>query len=121
MTPGLSYLIPLFTLFQVLGLIGTVWPIALTHMVITLPIVVWIMIGFFETQPHELEEAARIDGATRLGVLFKIVLPLSTPALATLGVITFMLQMPNQGLTPEEATRLRDRLTELGESHASGL
>src|ERR1700749_2400028 len=54
MTPGLSYLIPLFTLFQILGLIGTIWPIALTHLVITLPIVVWVMIGFFETQPHEL-------------------------------------------------------------------
>ena len=59
MTPGLSYLIPLFLLFQWLGLLGTLWPQIITHLVITVPIVIWIMIGYFETTPLELEEAAR--------------------------------------------------------------
>ena len=90
MTPGLSYLIPLFTLFQVLGLIGTVWPIALTHMVITLPIVVWIMIGFFETQPHELEEAARIDGATLWQAFRYVALPLSRPGIVVGAILAFI-------------------------------
>ena len=63
-TPGLSYLIPLFLLFQWLGLIGTLTPLVITHLVITVPIVVWIMIGFFEGLPGELEEAALVDGAT---------------------------------------------------------
>ena len=58
MTPGLSYLIPLFLLFQWLGLLGTLWPQIITHLVITVPIVIWIMIGYFETTPMELEEAA---------------------------------------------------------------
>ena len=58
MTPGLSYLIPLFLLFQWLGLLGTLWPQIIIHLVITVPIVIWIMIGYFETTPMELEEAA---------------------------------------------------------------
>jgi multiple sugar transport system permease protein len=90
MTPGLSYLIPLFTLFQLLGIIGTIWPIALTHMVITLPIVVWIMIGFFETQPQELEEAARIDGATLWQAFFYVALPLARPGIVVGAILAFI-------------------------------
>jgi multiple sugar transport system permease protein len=90
MTPGLSYLIPLFTMFQMLGLIGTVWPIALTHMVITLPIVVWIMVGFFETQPHELEEAARIDGATLWQAFYYVALPLARPGIVVGAILSFI-------------------------------
>ena len=48
-TPGLSYLIPLFLLFQWLGLLGTLWPQIIIHLVVTVPIVIWIMIGYFET------------------------------------------------------------------------
>ena len=54
-TPGLSYLIPLFLLFQWLELTGTLFPIVITHLVITVPIVVWVMISFFEGLPGELE------------------------------------------------------------------
>src|SRR5215203_4810936 len=54
-TPGLSYLIPLFLLFQWLGLLGTLWPQIIIHLVVTVPIVIWIMIGYFETTPMELE------------------------------------------------------------------
>jgi len=63
-TPGLSYLIPLFLMFQWLGMIGTLTPLVITHLVITVPIVAWVMIGFFEGLPGELEEAALVDGAT---------------------------------------------------------
>ncbi|SJZ92809.1 multiple sugar transport system permease protein [Enhydrobacter aerosaccus] len=95
MTPGLSYLIPLFTLFQIIGLIGTVWPIALTHLVITLPIVVWIMIGFFETQPHELEEAARIDGATLWQAFRYVALPLARPGIVVGAILSFITSWNN--------------------------
>ncbi|TGS86026.1 carbohydrate ABC transporter permease, partial [Mesorhizobium sp. M2D.F.Ca.ET.178.01.1.1] len=64
MTPGLSYLIPLFLLFQWIGILGTLWPQIIIHLVVTVPIVVWVMIGYFETTPMELEEAASIDGAS---------------------------------------------------------
>jgi multiple sugar transport system permease protein len=79
MTPGLSYLIPLFLLFQGLGLLGTLWPQIIIHLVVTVPIVIWIMIGYFETTPMELEEAAMIDGATSWQVFRMVALPIARP------------------------------------------
>ncbi|KYB44912.1 carbohydrate ABC transporter permease [Brucella pseudogrignonensis] len=79
MTPGLSYLIPLFLLFQTLGLLGTLWPQIIIHLVVTVPIVIWIMIGYFETTPMELEEAATIDGASSWQVFMKVALPIAKP------------------------------------------
>ncbi|NTS33618.1 carbohydrate ABC transporter permease [Phyllobacterium sp. BT25] len=81
MTPGLSYLIPLFLLFQTLGLLGTLWPQIIIHLVVTVPIVIWIMIGYFETTPMELEEAAMIDGATSWQVFRMVALPIAKPGI----------------------------------------
>ena len=81
-TPGLSYLIPLFLLFQWLGLLGTLVPQIIIHLVVTVPIVIWIMIGYFETTPVELEEAALIDGATRWQVFRHVALPIAKPGIA---------------------------------------
>ncbi len=81
MTPGLSYLIPLFLLFQWLGLMGTLWPQIITHLVITVPIVIWVMISYFEATPMELEEAATIDGASRWQVFRHVALPIAKPGM----------------------------------------
>ena len=80
-TPGLSYLIPLFLLFQWLELTGTLVPIVITHLVITVPIVVWVMISFFEGLPSELEEAALVDGATIWQAFRHVALPLARPGI----------------------------------------
>ncbi len=69
-TPGLSYLIPLFLLFQWLGLLGTLVPQIIIHLLVTVPIVIWIMIGYFETTPLELEEAALPIARPGLAVAF---------------------------------------------------
>jgi multiple sugar transport system permease protein len=95
MTPGLSYLIPLFILFQWLGLTGTLWPIVITHLVITAPIVVWVMIGFFESLPHELEEAALVDGCTLWQGFRYIALPLARPGIAVGAVLSFIFSWNN--------------------------
>ena len=89
-TPGLSYLIPLFLLFQWLGLTGTLTPIIVTHLVITVPIVVWVMIGFFEGLPAELEEAAQIDGCSKIGAFARVTFPLVAPGLISTGVFAFI-------------------------------
>ena len=81
MTPGLSYLIPLFLMFQWLGVMGTLLPQILTHLVITVPIVIWVMISYFETTPMELEEAAVIDGASRWQVFRHVALPIARPGI----------------------------------------
>ena len=94
-TPGLSYLIPLFLLFQWLGLLGTLLPQIIIHLVITVPIVIWIMIGYFETAPLELEEAATIDGATRWQVFRYVALPVARPGLAVAFILAVIFSWNN--------------------------
>ncbi len=94
-TPGLSYLIPLFLLFQWLGLLGTLWPQIIIHLVVTVPIVIWIMIGYFETTPLELEEAAFIDGATRWQVFRHVALPIAKPGLAVAFILAVIFSWNN--------------------------
>ncbi len=94
-TPGLSYLIPLFLLFQWLGLIGTLVPLVITHLVITVPIVVWIMIGFFEGLPAELEEAALVDGATIWQAFRYVAMPLARPGITVATILAFIFSWNN--------------------------
>jgi multiple sugar transport system permease protein len=94
-TPGLSYLIPLFLLFQWLGLTGTVTPIIVIHLVITVPIVVWVMIGFFEGLPTELEEAALMDGASIWQAFRHVALPLARPGIMVGMILSFIFSWNN--------------------------
>jgi multiple sugar transport system permease protein len=94
-TPGLSYLIPLFLLFQWLGLLGTLWPQILIHLVVTVPIVIWIMIGYFETTPMELEQAAVIDGASRWQVFRYVALPIARPGIAVATILAVIFSWNN--------------------------
>lgn len=94
-TPGLSYLIPLFLLFQWMGLTGTLTPIVITHLVITVPIVVWVMIGFFEGLPAELEEAALVDGATIWQAFRHVALPLARPGITVATILAFIFSWNN--------------------------
>jgi multiple sugar transport system permease protein len=94
-TPGLSYLIPLFLLFQWLGLLGTLVPQIIIHLVVTVPIVIWIMIGYFETTPLELEEAALIDGATRWQVFRHVALPIAKPGIAVAFILAVIFSWNN--------------------------
>jgi multiple sugar transport system permease protein len=95
MTPGLSYLIPLFMVFRFLGLTGTLYPIIITHLVITVPIVVYIMISFYESLPQELEEAALIDGASLWQAFMHVALPLSRPGITVAGILAFIFSWNN--------------------------
>ncbi len=94
-THGLSYLIPLFLMFQWLGLTGTLTPIVITHLVITVPIVVWVMIGFFEGLPGELEEAALVDGATIWQAFRHVALPLARPGITVATILAFIFSWNN--------------------------
>lgn len=95
MAPHLTYVVPFFILFQKLGWIDTYASMILSHLVITLPMVVWIMIGAFEDVPRELEEAARIDGCSRWQVLTRISLPVCGGALATATILSFIFSWNN--------------------------
>jgi multiple sugar transport system permease protein len=88
MVPFQVLLIPTFLIVKQLGLVDSVGGLIMPNLCSAFGI--FMLRQFFRTLPIELEEAARIDGTSRLGILFKIVLPLSLPALATLGIIQFM-------------------------------
>jgi multiple sugar transport system permease protein len=87
MIPGIVLLIPRFIIYRMLGMIDTYWGLILPMLV--LPFGIFLMKQFFEAIPGELEEAARIDGANRFQMFFKVVMPLARPALIALTIFTF--------------------------------
>ena len=95
--PGTLMLLPVFVLFSsaatYLGVrvIGTQWGLFLTYLTFALPFSTWVMVTYLRGLPRELEEAARIDGASNLGVLFRIILPLSWPGIVVSGIFAFLL------------------------------
>lgn len=88
--PTAAIIVPLFITLRVLGLVNTYWGLILVYMIITLPLSVWMLTSYFKNIPVELDEAAIIDGASRLGCLFRITLPLSLPGLASVMVYAFV-------------------------------
>ena len=95
MTPALSYLIPWFLLFQQLGMANTYTALILTHLIIGLPLVIWIMLGFFEGVSRELEDAALIDGCSRFGGFLRIAMPLTRPGIMVSGILAFIFSWNN--------------------------
>lgn len=90
MTPFVSYLLPWYIIFRYLDLIDTYTALTITHLIITLPMVIWLMISFFESVPAELEDAAMIDGCSSLQSFRIIVLPLVRNGIATSAIISFI-------------------------------
>jgi len=88
--PTAAIIVPLFITLKVLGLVNTYWGLILVYMIITLPLSVWMLTSYFRAIPRELDEAAVIDGASRVGILFRIILPLSLPGIAAVLVYSFI-------------------------------
>ncbi len=91
MFPPMLLAIPLYGCFVSLGIGDSLFGLVIAHCTLTLPLAIWLLWGFFKGMPFELEEAARVDGCTRLGSFVRVVLPLSVPGIITAGVFTFLL------------------------------
>jgi multiple sugar transport system permease protein len=89
--PPIVVVIPVYMMFQAVGLLDTHLALILTYAVANLPIVVWLMYDFFNGLPIELEESAQLDGCTRFGIFWEIVLPLTRPGLAATTLLTLIL------------------------------
>ena len=87
--PTAMLFVSLYAIVVALGLGNTLKSLMLTYLSFTVPFCTWMLMGYFKSIPVELEEAALIDGCNRLGVLFRIVLPLSTPALVVVCLFSF--------------------------------
>ena len=90
MFPAVVFLMPLFILMRVLGLVNTHASLILTYLTFGLPLSIWLLKGFYDNIPVQLEQAARIDGATRFQAFILIVMPLSTPGIIATAIYSFI-------------------------------
>jgi multiple sugar transport system permease protein len=93
--PGISYLVPWYVIFRTLGLLDTYLALILTHLIVSLPIVVWLMIGFYEDIPVDLEQAAQVDGCSRFQAFLWIAIPLTLPGLVAAVIVSFIFSWNN--------------------------
>jgi multiple sugar transport system permease protein len=93
--PGISFLMPWYIIFSRIGLMDSYAALILSHMLIALPLVVWIMSSYFESVPPEMEESAMVDGATRQRAFLSIILPLSGPGIVTATTLSFIFSWNN--------------------------
>jgi ABC-type glycerol-3-phosphate transport system permease component len=90
MLPGASVIIPLFQLVTAAGLYDTLVGLILVHTAIMLPFVIWLLSGFFSGIPREVEDAALIDGCSRVSALWRVILPLALPGLGATALFAFL-------------------------------
>jgi len=88
--PNLAFLVPWFLLLNYLRLLDTIAGLVLTQIAPTIPLAVWILKGFFDTLPIEAEEAAMMDGASRIRIIFQIIGPMMLPGIAVAGIMLFL-------------------------------
>ncbi|HTI83696.1 MAG TPA: carbohydrate ABC transporter permease [Acetobacteraceae bacterium] len=90
MIPIVALAIPLFAVFSSFDMLDTVWALILTHTAAKLPVAIWLLMGFIQDLPKEVEESAQVDGASILRTLVQIVSPMIAPGLGASAVITFL-------------------------------
>jgi len=90
MFPGVVFLIPLFIMMRDLRLVNTEWSLILTYLTFGLPLSIWLLKGFYDNIPPQLEQAARIDGASRFQAFLRVAMPLSSPGIIATAIYTFV-------------------------------
>ncbi|MDR5701110.1 carbohydrate ABC transporter permease [Agromyces aerolatus] len=93
--PGVSLLVPWYIVFSQMRLVGSFAVLILSMMFVSLPLILYIMMSYFQSMPEELEEAAQVDGLTPIGAFLRITLPLSMPGVATAGILSFIFAWNN--------------------------
>ena len=88
--PPVAILIPYFTMFRTVGMVGDPGGLILTYLTGIIPLLSWVLMGYFATLPLEVERAARIDGCSRLKVLWYIIIPMAAPGISAAFIIAFL-------------------------------
>src|SRR5215207_5193076 len=88
--PAVAIIAPLFIQFTAVGIINTYWAMIIPDVVFALPLTIWILVAFFRELPADLEEAAKVDGATTLQAFRKVIVPLAAPGVFTTAILTFI-------------------------------
>ncbi len=133
--PPITFALPLYILMSEAGMLNTKIPIILAHILVNLPLVIWFMLAFFASVPEEIEESARIDGASEYVIYGKVILPLVVPGIAAVTILSFMaswneylysvifIQSPGDFTIPLKLATLNSEqeLTEWGKVASGGL
>jgi multiple sugar transport system permease protein len=90
MFPMVTLLVPLFEIMRALNLLNTYTALVLPYMVMNLPVCTLVLVSFFQSIPKDLENAAMLDGCTRIGTLWRVIVPLSAPGVFTAGILAFV-------------------------------
>ncbi|KPJ86982.1 MAG: sugar ABC transporter permease [Spirochaetes bacterium DG_61] len=90
MAPAFGVIVPMYIVIRYLKLLDTTYAVNVAHLLINLPFAIWLLKGYFEELPLEIEESALIDGANRLQTLIWVVLPTSVPMIISVAILTFM-------------------------------
>ncbi len=90
MFPLISLMVPLFSVMRDLGLLNTWWALIFPYAVLSMPVCTLVLISFFQDIPRDLENAAMIDGCSRIGALWHVVIPLTAPGVFTAGILAFV-------------------------------
>jgi trehalose/maltose transport system permease protein len=88
--PAVAIIAPLFIQFTAVGLINTYWSVIITDTVFALPLTIWLLVAFFRELPRDLEDAAKVDGATTMQAFRKVIVPLAAPGVFTTAILTFI-------------------------------
>jgi multiple sugar transport system permease protein len=88
--PAVAIIAPLFMQFTAVGLINTYWSVIITDTVFALPLTIWLLVAFFRELPRDLEDAAKVDGATTMQAFRKVIVPLAAPGVFTTAILTFI-------------------------------
>ena len=90
MFPQIAIVGPLYLIASSLNLLDTYTGLVIVYLALGLPLVTWVLFGYFETLPREMDEAGRVDGVSTIGLLWRIILPVSLPSLVTTGLLAFI-------------------------------
>lgn len=90
MAPLFAVILPLYVLFRSIGLLDTPFAVALAQLTMTLPMAIWMLVTYFRTIPEDLDQAALLDGANRLQILWIVIIPIARPMLASVAIIVFI-------------------------------
>ncbi|REK77762.1 carbohydrate ABC transporter permease [Paenibacillus paeoniae] len=133
--PPIAFALPLYILMNDAGLLSTKLPVILAHVLINLPFVIWFMLAFFSGVPEEIEESARVDGASEFTIFAKVIVPLVVPGIAAVTILSFMdswneylysvifIQSPDSFTVPLKLATLNSEqeLTEWGKVASGGM
>lgn len=93
--PGITFLLPMFIMFRAIGIVDTYSSLILSHLLVGLPFIIWVMVPFFEAIPADLYDAARVDGCSITQTFIRIILPVSVPGIVTGAILSFIFSWNN--------------------------